>query len=91
MDANKLKKLREVGYKISKTCMWCSHRLFASETKKFGECMVHTYLHKKHTAQVCCMSINIFGSCGRWKPDLDKIYRVLGHSWLEFFEGDIPC
>ena len=63
MDANKLKKLREIGYKISPSCRICVHGRFPSTLGMWGTCMKFSYDHLKHSDQKRELSVNAFGSC----------------------------
>lgn len=67
MDANKLTKLREMGYRIPKVCglcTWCSHTMAGST---WGVCLINKYKHLKHTGEERCVSISIYGTCPKFK------------------------
>ena len=87
MDENKLKKLREIGYKIPETCRWCKE--ISSLDTPWTTCERYAYQHKKHTHKIRRVSIHSSGTCPMWEANLDLIYKTFGHSWLEFVKGDI--
>jgi hypothetical protein len=65
MDKNKLAELRQIGYRIPKTCGLCKHGVFVG-FNEWGSCAVRTYDHLKHTDARRQLSIYKGGSC----PDL---------------------
>lgn len=65
MDANKLEKLKEIGYQIKKTCALCKHSKFVKGSS-FGDCSVFTYDHLKHQSTKP-LSVNVNGSCPKWE------------------------
>lgn len=82
MDANKVEKLREIGYEIRSACdncVWGNFRVGSD----FGRCHRHHYNHQKHTDETMDLSIHRGGHC----PD----YSVAGYvplgPWMEFLEG----
>ena len=80
MDQNKLKKLREIDYKINKSCDTCVFSSFRTNND-YGFCMLHTYDHLKHTGENMPLSIFRFGVC----PSYAKSSDGLG-AWSEFLE-----
>jgi hypothetical protein len=68
MDANKLNKLREIGYTIRKCCGRCRHADL--NVNGWGTCTVHFYDHKKHEggnkSSTRELSIHQDGYCDRF-------------------------
>jgi len=62
MDANKLKKLHELGYRIRPCCGMCRHGCF-TDSSMWGTCDKNTYDHLKHTESKRQLSIHMFGCC----------------------------
>lgn len=83
MDANKLLKLREIGYKILPTCDTCDWAEFR-EGSDFGACMFHSYKHAKHTDETMDLSIHRSGSCDMYEAPV-ILENVLG-AWAEFLD-----
>lgn len=79
MDANKDKKLTEIGYQIHPTCATCKHVHLANTRVEWGTCKKHAYKHMKHTEQDRQLSINRYGNCSNHQ--LKAEYQ--GH-WLHF-------
>ena len=63
MDANKLVKLKVIGYQVRKTCGNCIHALFSSPASDWGTCWKHQYEHLKHTGEARQLSIHRSGHC----------------------------
>ena len=86
MDANKLKKLKEIGYVIPETCDTCLHAEI-KPGQDFGECGLITYDHLKHTKPVHELSIYRGGNCiGKGFYELDpEAAKRLG-DWAQFLE-----
>jgi hypothetical protein len=61
MDANKKKKLEDIGYRVLNTCSLCRHSVF-SFGSDFGECSQFEYHHLKHDDKRQ-LSIHRSGSC----------------------------
>ena len=61
MDVNKLKKLRDIDYKINPSCGTCIHSYITVETD-WGICKKHSYNHAKHTTAQRDLSIHRSGS-----------------------------
>ena len=74
MDANKLKVLQDINYKVRKVCGNCKHSRFSSTGANFGTCMIQKYAHLKHTGDLRELSINNFGHCNK-------------HEWAEQIES----
>ncbi len=62
MDANKLRVLKGLPYKISRVCGMCTHSNFVANSV-WGGCSEHAYDHLKHTEPAKPLSIHVFGSC----------------------------
>lgn len=81
MDTNKLAALRDVKFKLKKTCMFCIE--FNKGEGLWGTCKIHTYYHLKHR-DVRELSVHALGYCTHWmrNPNIDPF----GSSWEEFIE-----
>ena len=82
MDENKLKELKDNGYKINKCCGICQNGIF--NNSDFGFCNIKTYEHLKHTDSTRQLSIYKFGIC---KNDfkLNVYFDTLGlQAWKQF-------
>ena len=75
MDANKLKKLREIDYKINPTCGTCVHSYITCETD-WGTCKLHSYSHAKHTVKGRSLSIHRSGSCEDFEISSEKEHNM---------------
>jgi hypothetical protein len=89
MDPNKLKTLKDIGYKIHPCCRLCEHSKFASGStltspSNWGTCKTQTYDHQKHTESKRQLSINVLGGCGKFKLSKGKVLSWLGSSWTQF-------
>ena len=62
MDANKLERLKEVGYAVQPSCGLCHHGDFAPG-QDFGVCNLWYYMHLKHSESKRKLSINRHGAC----------------------------
>ena len=62
MDANKLKVLQDIGYRILPTCGTCVHR-HISPGQSWGTCVRYTYQHQKHTGKPRQLSVYVGGGC----------------------------
>lgn len=69
MDANKLKKLKEIGYEVRRGCGNCKH---ASLYGFWGTCLIKEYAHLKHTNADRKLSVNSHGCCD-------------DHEWADYF------
>lgn len=71
MDANKLKKLKEIGYRIPANCGLCRFSDFAGIGELFGSCMLHRYQHLKHDnpSEGRYLSVCAFGTCDSFQED----------------------
>lgn len=84
MDANKLQKLKDIGYSIGPSCGTCKH--FQQHVDEFfGECVVNTYVHKKHTGGERRLSVLVFGHCNRYEQGSVEYM----HGFKEFMEGPV--
>lgn len=72
MDANKLKVLREVKYRLQKCCGLCTHGWFPKDD--WGTCEAHTYEHQKHTEGNRRLSIHKYGSCHLFEAKTNLIH-----------------
>lgn len=79
MDANKDKKLEEVGYVVHPTCDLCVHSQFPIGSD-WGTCQIHTYDHKKHNEKKRFLSIYRSGSCPSFKLDKTRGDSLAGYS-----------
>ena len=70
MDANKLEKLKQIKYRIRDCCGLCIHADLAPDG--WGTCLKFTYNHLKHKEERQ-LSIHMFGSCGYFIAEEDKI------------------
>lgn len=91
-DVNKFKKLREIGYRIPKLCVYCTHSYFG-EQALWGTCGLHRYTHKKHDNPDGGrgVSIHVTGTCEsgfQVNPrKAGKFALCLLGSHMEFFDG----
>lgn len=68
MDANKLKKLREIDYEVRECCGMCvSFR--GNKATFWGTCSINSYKHKKHIVEDRQLSISVFGWCEHFSLD----------------------
>ena len=83
MDANKLKVLEEIDYKILPCCMNCKHADIY--VLGFGTCKLHTYQHLKHENPGGSrgLSIHASGTCQDFDPA-----EFLHDGWIKFKEWD---
>lgn len=75
MDANKLVKLQEIGYRLPASCSLCIYGNFRP-TAEFGGCTLHRYDHLKHDADNKELSVHRTGRCGDFDPDPAKMTRI---------------
>ena len=79
MDANKLKRLNQVGYTFYPTCGRCVHANMSAQVE-WGTCKRHLYFHEKHK-ETMEMSINKNGGCIFFKDkkiwDIEKFKGAL--------------
>lgn len=80
MDENKLKKLREVGYRIQDVCGLCKNCWFSSPSAVWGTCKISCYEHLKHSDSTRQMSIFRYGTCSKFERnetlDLGKFNEI---------------
>jgi len=86
MDANKLKVLRDLDYKINKACGNCQHSSFRGGSL-FGTCNVNDYVHLKHTGEKRQLSINFFGECEKY--NISKRFEDQLEGFKEFLPEDV--
>lgn len=87
MDANKLIKLKEIDYRILKTCGLCVNSSFASPLSSWGECTKHSYDHLKHSSNRRHLSIYRGGTCTEFAQN-PKSVGELGR-FAEFVRADV--
>lgn len=73
MDANKAKRLREIGYRIGGTCDSCAD-FDAKPGQMFGTCKLWTYKHEKHTGDERQLSVSSQGGCPNWSQSEVSLY-----------------
>lgn len=73
-DANKVKKLRAIGYTIPGLCGYCKHSNFEGPTalNGWGACDLHTYRHLKH-GKGRGVSIHATGTCPQFEWDPSRV------------------
>lgn len=81
MDANKLKKLKEIGFTLKRTCATCEY--FNKGQDQFGTCRKHSYFHLKHQ-DFRELSVHSLGFCPDWK--VSEYVDPVGLTWHEFYE-----
>jgi len=81
MDANKLKKLKEIGFELKRTCLTCKN--FHKGQDAFGTCAEHSYFHLKHQ-ETRELSVHSLGFCPEW--EVSTFVDPVGSSWWEFYE-----
>jgi hypothetical protein len=85
MDANKLKKLREVGMQIRPCCLLCKYgRSVGSKSDGWGTCTLHQYEHLKHGDNPRQLSINAVFVCGSFALE-PAVLASFGEAWREFW------
>jgi len=86
MDANKLKVLQEIGYRINPSCETCSHSDLSVDG--WGYCGAHEYQHQKHSEESSFLSIHRMGWCTEWEIDKTKLATLGLHAFKEFAEAE---
>lgn len=81
MDANKLEKLKEIGYQVKKVCGLCNHSEFEVGSE-WGVCKIYTYEHKKHADSKRELSINKMGGCPSFEANPDQLVVLHGFAPL---------
>jgi len=84
MDTNKLIKLKEINYKILKTCAWCTSVTLSNSKNGpagWATCQKYKYLHLKHNT-MRETSVHVSGVCPQWKPNVQLIQQTFGHGVL---------
>lgn len=66
MDANKLQKLKDIGYTIKASCGTCKY-FQHHQDEHFGECDKHEYTHLKHSGGKRKLSVVMYGSCDKYE------------------------
>lgn len=80
MDENKRQKLKEIEYGINECCGLCVHGKFRGTM--FGDCLLHSYQHLKHSAESKDLSINVYGHCKNF--EFNKKLEGQLHKFIEF-------
>jgi hypothetical protein len=83
MDQNKLMELRQIDYRIPRTCGLCRHGVFVG-VNDWGGCAVRTYDHLKHTGPPRQLSIYRGGSCSGFEENA-RVPNILG-TYYEFIK-----
>jgi hypothetical protein len=83
MDANKLKKLHVINYKIG-TCGICKQGMFGFGL--YGHCKLHTYNHLKHSDNPRQLSVYKHGRCEDFEADETNYESHVDVTWQEFLE-----
>ncbi len=86
-DENKIKKLREVGYRIPGLCGYCKHGGFTNSM--WGICGLHRYEHKKHDnpEDGRGVSVHVTGGCPSFNVDPVRLGLSSLGAHMEFFDG----
>lgn len=79
MDANKLKVLQDIDYRIRKCCGNCVFGVFV-RSEGFGTCGIQQYEHKKHTGDKRQLSVNRYGYCEKHEISDTYVARIHGFS-----------
>lgn len=74
MDANKAKKLSEIGYQVKECCGLCKYSHISLDG--WGICNLHKYKHEKHVGEERQLSVNQFGYCDKFVLDETKIHGL---------------
>jgi hypothetical protein len=90
MDANKLRVLRGLPYRVLPTCGLCRHGEFPPPVgREWGTCHAHSYRHLKHSTQsgetLRQLSINRSGTCPSFAVDRERLHLLEG--FAEFLES----
>ena len=64
---NKLRVLREAGYRVRPSCLRCRH--FVQGGNLWGSCLVNMYEHEKHTAHPRLASVTQDGLCDKFEAE----------------------
>jgi len=85
MDANKLQKLKNIGYKLRPVCATCRFFRIVTMDSKFSTCKKHVYVHQKHKEKARELSVHSYGWCSDWEEN--KEIDPFGTSW-HVFKGE---
>ena len=83
MDADKLRKLKEIDYRMLLVCALCRHSCF--HHNDWGTCSKHSYRHQKHTDSKRDLSVSKFGTCPDFEVDSVKMATLEG--WFRELAG----
>jgi hypothetical protein len=87
MDANKLKILQDIEYRIHRSCGNCKYRNISGFI--FGTCKKHKYSHLKHSASNRELSVCVDGICKyhEWMVDgTGDYYKMILDKFAQFME-----
>lgn len=82
MDANKLKVLQNIGFRINPNCETCAHSDLSDDG--WGYCGAHEYEHEKHSEEKSFLSVHRMGWCSQWELDQAKLATLGLHAFKEF-------
>lgn len=83
MDPNKVKRLRDIGYKLQPCCQLCKSGMFSAKSQ-WGECRKIKYKHQKHSGPQRLLSIHASGLCIRFAKNEELALRM--QHYAEFGE-----
>lgn len=86
MDANKLKTLQDLKYRIKRCCGICLYGRFANSMQLFGCCEAKKYEHQKHSDAKRCLSVYRYGSCDDFSLNPAVLEMLAAQHWSEFLE-----
>ena len=86
MDANKLKVLQDIRYRINPNCETCALSDLAADG--WGYCGAHEYQHLKHSEETSFLSVHRMGYCAQWELDADKLAALGLLAFKEFAEAE---
>jgi hypothetical protein len=87
MDANKLKVLQDIRYRINPTCETCAHSDLSADG--WGYCGAHEYQHLKHSEETSPLSVHRLGWCARWELDDARLAALGLGAFREFAEAEM--
>lgn len=82
MDANKLRKIQAINYRILPTCELCINSRFPNTLASFGTCKLELYEHRKHTEAMRDLSIFRGGTCDKHDWNEHALGRL--GTWAQF-------
>lgn len=84
MDRNKLKVLKEIGYKIPDACWNCKYSVII-KGNEFGQCQLFLYPHAKHTGEPRVLSVHRGGHCDQYERSESKTLHI--HGFAQFLSN----